>query len=307
MGLDANGIRLLLIAKQLGANFQDVVTIGRQAYCLTQDQLSEELSQFNIKCPVDLRLKGKVYSELFFTLLGCRNTQSIDYSDYENATIIHDMNNPLPEKLKGKFSVVVDAGTLEHVFNYPVALKNSMELLDTGGYFISITPANNFMGHGFYQFSPELFFSVFTRENGFDLVKLMVCEHFEDSQWYEVSKPKGGIHGRVTLTNNQPTNLMCIARRLDVRCEPFKKTPQQSDYIESWEQSSQEEISINLSEVKKSGVISTVKGILKSIPGITVFVRKIRYLCKPTFSKRDFTSMDLASYYTAESGSKSNS
>ena len=37
MGLEANGLRLLLIAKQLGANFQNVVTIGRQGCWLTQD------------------------------------------------------------------------------------------------------------------------------------------------------------------------------------------------------------------------------------------------------------------------------
>jgi hypothetical protein len=31
----------------------------------------------------------------------------------------------------------------------------------------AVTPANNQMGHGFYQFSPELFFRVFSQENGY--------------------------------------------------------------------------------------------------------------------------------------------
>lgn len=296
MGLDINGIRLVLLAKRLGADFKDVVTIGRQGLHLTQAQLQKELSNFNVPCPAHLALGDERYCESFFSLLGAQVTESIDNSDYENATIIHDMNNPLPEKFKGKFSLVVDAGTLEHVFNYPVALKNSMELLRSGGFFISITPANNFMGHGFYQFSPELFFSVFTYENGFQLIKLLVCENFDDAQWYEVSKPKGGIHGRVTLNNHHPTYLMCIARRLDDSCEPFKTTPQQSDYIETWEHSSHREDSVVASKRNGYWFGNTAKLMLKLVPGVVTIVRNFRYIRNPSFPKRDYTKFDIGCY-----------
>ena len=77
------------------------------------------------------------------------------------------MNLPIGDDLKRKFSVVIDGGTLEHVFNFPVAIKNCMQMLDVGGHFFVHTMANNFMGHGFYQFSPELFYRVFSPENGF--------------------------------------------------------------------------------------------------------------------------------------------
>ena len=69
--------------------------------------------------------------------------------------------------LKNKYTLVIDGGCLEHIFNFPVAIKNCMEMLQEGGHFIGITPANNLMGHGFYQFSPELYFRIFSKENGF--------------------------------------------------------------------------------------------------------------------------------------------
>jgi hypothetical protein len=47
-----------------------------------------------------------------------------------------------------------------------------MDLLKVGGTFVASTPANYFMGHGFYQFSPELFFRLFCPENGFRLAEL---------------------------------------------------------------------------------------------------------------------------------------
>jgi hypothetical protein len=67
------------------------------------------------------------------------------------------------------FSVVYDGGTIEHVFNAVQAFKNGMEMVRVGGHFIQVNPANNFMGHGFWQFSPELIYRVFSAENGFNI------------------------------------------------------------------------------------------------------------------------------------------
>lgn len=288
MGLDVNGLRLLLLAKRLGANFKEAVTIGRQGMHLTPAQLQSELSRAKISCKDAAALIEQGYCEPLLSLLGADDPQSIDFSGYENAKIIHDMNIPLPGELKGKFSVVIDAGTLEHVFNYPVALKNSMELLATGGFFISITPTNNFMGHGFYQISPELFFAAFKEANGFEIVKLLVREHYEDSQWYEVSKPKGGIHGRITLTNHTPTYLMCIARRLDANCVPFASNPQQSDYVDAWGGAMPNREKIDCNRNAESFLGETINGILKSVPGLRTIIRGMRYVRRPVFPRRDF-------------------
>ncbi len=81
---------------------------------------------------------------------------SLDCSDYEHCDIVHDMNRPIDPSHHGTFDVVIDGGSLEHIFNFPVAVANCMNLVKVGGSVFIFTPANNHMGHGFYQFSPDV-------------------------------------------------------------------------------------------------------------------------------------------------------
>lgn len=96
------------------------------------------------------------YAETFLSEIGMPQMQSMDISDFEGCDLVHDLNEPVPEDFRGKFDVVVDGGTIEHVFNVPQALDNAFDLLGEGGVFISINGMTGWAGHGFYQFSPEL-------------------------------------------------------------------------------------------------------------------------------------------------------
>jgi SAM-dependent methyltransferase len=177
------------------------------------------------------------YAEPFLRLLGAESVESFDASDYEGATQIHDFNTPVPEQFKNKFTVVLDGGTLEHIFNFPTAIKNCLEMVATGGHFLSITPTNNFLGHGFYQFSPELYFRILSRDYGYSLEQLIIFEDFIGSNWYSVTDPDA-VHERVTLINNKPAYLLIIAKRIEV-LPIFEKMPQQSDYFALWQQSNE--------------------------------------------------------------------
>lgn len=95
--------------------------------------------------------------------LGAGNVSSCDFSGYEKATLIHDLNVPIGPEWHERFDMVIDGGTLEHVFNFPVAIANCMNLVKTGGHLLLFSPSNNMCGHGFYQFSPELFFRVLAK------------------------------------------------------------------------------------------------------------------------------------------------
>jgi hypothetical protein len=88
------------------------------------------------------------------------------------------------------------------------------------------------MGHGFYQLSPELFFSVFTEPNGYALVRVMVHEDIPDAPWFRVNSPVA-VGGRATLVNAIPTYLMVLAARVR-DAEIFRTMPQQSDYVTTW-------------------------------------------------------------------------
>jgi hypothetical protein len=79
----------------------------------------------------------------------------LDASPYEGADTIHDMNTPVPEAWHGRYDVVIDSGSLEDIFNFPVAIANLANMLRVGGTIFVTTPANNLMRHGFYQFSPD--------------------------------------------------------------------------------------------------------------------------------------------------------
>jgi hypothetical protein len=173
----------------------------------------------------------KGYAEPFFTLLGAKQVTSLDASAFEGASLIHDLNQPVPASWHERFSLVYDGGTLEHVFNFPMALKSCLQMVRAGGHFMAVTPANNYMGHGFYQFSPELYARVLCEENGYALEKMIVFE-FGAERWYEVVDP-ANAGGRVRLRNHTPTLLAVWGKR--IRVQPIlERAPQQSDYMADW-------------------------------------------------------------------------
>ena len=237
MGLDINGTKFLLFARQLGVSFAETAMIGRQEMLISPKNLRSNLKAFGLDTSADetekLLTDAGNYSEPFFELLGASEIVSFDASTYENASVTHDFNLPIPVEYKGKFSVVLDGGTLEHIFNFPVAIKNCMEMVADGGHFLAIAPANNYLGHGFYQFSPELFFRIFSAENGFRLEKLMLFEETSGCSWYEVADPEF-IKERVTLVNGRSSLMLVVAKKLET-VDVLAMTPQQSDYLTAWE------------------------------------------------------------------------
>ena len=232
MAITVQDCRLLAYSKsKLNVDFSSIVTLGRMNLYASESEISGAFSKYNL--PVDHSLLKKVsqnnYAEPLYALLGAKKIDSMDVSTYENASVIHDMNDRIPENLLEKYTVVLDCGTIEHVFNFPVAIKNSMDMVKTGGHLILVTPANNQMGHGFYQFSPELFFRLFSEDNGF-----RVCEVFirVNASWLRVKDP-ARVRERVELTNSQPTNLIVVAQKVEHK--PGLHTPQQSDYVSTWQ------------------------------------------------------------------------
>lgn len=235
MGLDVNGTKFLLFARQRGVDFRETATIGRQGLYLTDEAFAKNLALYGAPEPLAaarrLLAESSGYAEPFLTHLGAKSVRSIDASSYEGATDVHDLNLGIAG-MPSIFSVVLDSGTLEHVFNFPQALKSCLDLVGQGGHFISITPANNFLGHGFYQFSPELYFRVFGKGSGFELRHVVLFEDVPDAEWFEVVDPDA-VKSRVTLVNSQPTYMAVVARR--VAATPSLSTwPQQSDYVALW-------------------------------------------------------------------------
>ncbi len=250
MGITRTDCTLLFHARSLGVNYRKTCMLGRLHLYVTQEEINACIARYNqsVKSINAVNFTDG-YSEPLFEILGAHDVQSIDYSAYEKATIIHDLNNPLPEEFNHQFSCMIDGGTIEHIFNFPVAIKSCMDAIEVGGHYIGISPANNQMGHGFYQFSPELYYRIFSEENGFRIKTMLVSVDNEaDTVWYEVADPKK-VHSRVMLVNNYPLSLRFVAEKIAQK-DVFANTPQQSDYTNTW--NAYASVSENKSELSES-------------------------------------------------------
>lgn len=172
------------------------------------------------------------FAEGFLAVLGATQVESIDNSAYERATHVADMNLPIPSTLKSRYSAVLDSGSTEHVFNYPQAIRNCMEMVEVGGHYLGIVPANNLCGHGFYQFSPELIFRVFSEENGFAVERVYIADQIPGANWLRCPDP-ATLGRRVEFSTRQPAYVYVRARRVAAR-PIFESFPQQSDYVRYW-------------------------------------------------------------------------
>jgi SAM-dependent methyltransferase len=237
MGLDLQTLRFVLDARRAGVDFSSTAMLGRQTLAVPAEDLAAELERFGLA-----ELRGAIrdvyaafpYADGLLRALGAGKLDAIDVSAYEGASIVLDLNTPAPPELNARFTALIDGGTLEHVFDVPQAFRNVAALLRVGGHFVSVNGTNNFMGHGFYQFSPELFFRVFAPQNGFELESLVLAETHRDSYWYEATDP-AVVRARLELVNAHPTYVMVRARKVaDVPL--FTAIPQQSDYRDqSWQ------------------------------------------------------------------------
>jgi hypothetical protein len=186
----------------------------------------------------------------YLRALGARELHALDVSDYEGADVIHDLNEPVPPELHDRFDVVFDGGSIEHVFDVKTVFRNYMSMVRPGGRLIVLTMANNHLGHGLYQLSPELFYRVLSEENGYEVERLQLS--LED---VEYTRPVGGLRlptdvggaparydvvdpdevgERVLLRNERGVTLLVQARRTRA-VAPLARPPQQSDYTALWQ------------------------------------------------------------------------
>jgi hypothetical protein len=230
MGIDVTGLRALLYAKARGADYSHTATLGRQSLHITPKDAMACFREFQVAVsPGEIaNIFKSSFAEGLFQQLGAKAIDSLDASSYQHANIIHDLNNPIPEAMKSRYSMVIDRGTIEHIFNFPVAASNLIDMTAPGGHILCVVPVNNFCGHGFYQFSPELFFRTFSRENGCEVLSIFLATIIPGQPWHEVTDPHV-LHDRVTLQNYAPTDMIMLAVRRDF-AKQAHFAPQQSDY-----------------------------------------------------------------------------
>ncbi|MGE3622610.1 MAG: hypothetical protein AB7H77_01870 [Bdellovibrionales bacterium] len=235
MGLARGAIALLLEEAHKRPFCGRLATLGRQTIYTSAAEIARQFDKFHVKPrrPIDPHTHT-VSDQDVFGWMGFDRVESLDYSDFEGATHVVDLNKDLlPPGLSGGFDVVLDSGTLEHVFHLPNAIKNTLSLLKIGGRMIFLTPSSNHLDHGFYMFSPTLFADYFAA-NGFRIEALYVVRYSGDLDvlWdayaYEPGKWRdmhiGGLDDR-------PYAIWAVATRLEN--STLDVIPQQGYYADS--------------------------------------------------------------------------
>jgi SAM-dependent methyltransferase len=239
MGVTILNALALVEGWRAGARFDATLTLGR----LNCMMALPDLRRIARLLPAESEFVREItrgeppkYADGLFAAMGAVTVDSMDASDFEGATIVHDLNESLPAQLHGRFDAVVDGGTLEHVFNVASAFKNAMDALKVGGYFFAAVPANNYCGHGFYQFSAELFYTVFSPANGFEMRQLLVSPAWVAGKWldgpvYEVSPGQAG--DRLEIEGKRKMLFLVQARKVSQQ-RVFAEWPQQGGYAAAW-------------------------------------------------------------------------
>lgn len=271
MGIDIHGLNLLLFVrnrKPLG----DTITIGRQGLHLSAGQVKDIVG---ISGPYEHKL---FCEDLLTTYLQADVVDSVDFSDYEEATHIHDMSEPIPDHLANRYDTVMDYGTSEHVYNLPQVFENYSRMLRPGGQIVHVLPANNFTGHGFWQFSPELFFSLYSTENGYAETEVFIADLSDETRWYRILPPRDGQ--RINIESHSP--LYALVRTVRQGDAFDHGSVQQSDYTALWESSAGEGGAAATPEVAEpvdqgvrlsSGLTTWTKAALRRAPLIYKIVR----------------------------------
>lgn len=223
MGIDRIGLNALRVAHSHGS-FGKTATLGRQNVHVPDRDLISIFGGLGGH-------EGSYCEQLLGEYFGAEEVVSIDSSAYEGASKVHDLNVPLPQDLVGKFDTVIDAGTLEHVFDVAQALKNTSLLVKPGGQIIHISPSDNFCGHGFWQFSPGLYFTLYSSKNGYKDTEVFVAELGSPDVWFRVREPIGSE--RIELIPKVP--MFVIVRTVLERKTFSHESVNQSDYVFAWE------------------------------------------------------------------------
>lgn len=235
MGIDIHNLNFLAYAQDRGVRFTRTLGIGRQALFIEPDDLELHRSRRGLIRLADaprVPSAPRYFEPLMTQWFGAEVVHSVDASAYENASFVHDMNLPWPEALpvKAQYDAVLDFGCLEHVFNFPTAWQNCVDACAVGGHVLHAVPTNNLQGHGFYQFSAELFFNLYQAQRGFELVDLVFAMKADPRVWWRVANPMD-VRRRVNLCNGHEVYMLVLARKTAEL--PHQPAPQQSDYAQA--------------------------------------------------------------------------
>jgi hypothetical protein len=174
---------LLFLAKQFREQLSgSVLQLGRQDIYFDFDVLQSQATRFEVELKsIPIRRvenpwtkKPVIDDQTLFSALGFETVESLDFVAHENPSFVHDLNEDVPMGFHGRWNVVFDGGTLEHVFDVATAFRNIHLMIKPGGLVIHENPTNHYVDHGFWQINPTVLFDFYSA-NGYEILGAWVC------------------------------------------------------------------------------------------------------------------------------------
>jgi hypothetical protein len=189
MGLSHYLLDELIALKKSGAivGAGAVVEIGAQqlsnAFLRSSAQL-EEVARLFGRSPADLGQptaagfegglelqSGEAPSSApFWQALGWEYA-AVDYGGHRHSRAIDLNRDCAPLDWLGKYDLLINAGTTEHVANHDNAFRVMHDLVRVGGCMIHEVPVAGFLTHGLVVYSIKFFWHL-CRENGYEVLRL---------------------------------------------------------------------------------------------------------------------------------------
>jgi len=110
-----------------------------------------------------------------YELMGFTEYACID-ADGRHGAFVWDLNLPVPQEHQGRYDLVTNHGTTEHVFNVYQSFKNIHDLSRPGGLMLHMLPMQGYLNHGFFNFQP-CFYDDLASENQYEMVEKQLIIH----------------------------------------------------------------------------------------------------------------------------------
>lgn len=249
MGLIPSHLHLLAIEQHKHPMKGDVLTSGQLAMYETLEDVKNIFVSHGImpkQLPEGFDTKNKIpacvgtprenftNAGAMLSMLGAEKVFVFDVSNYEGADYVIDLNYDVDPKYHERFDVILDSGTLEHVFDTSCALANYVKMLKKGGRLIFFLPCSNAINHGFYSLQPNVFFDFFGA-NGFSDFN---CYLMEESSFNVYKKSKIYRYDYISSLTEYPISTkntieVCFfaTKNSDANLEKIQK-PIQGMYLE---------------------------------------------------------------------------
>ena len=198
MGMGASTLPLLMALKRRGyiPNGSAVIEIGAQQLDESFVGATEDIAAtgrfFGVTGPPPAFawngprsdtnvLAGAPLAREFWTWLGL-NYASIDI-DGSPGSIPLDLNyDEVPTELVGRYDIVTNFGTTEHVANQLQSFKIIHDLAAPGAIMLHVVPTSGMLNHGFISYNPK-FFWMLRRSNGYIVAYMTMSRSDPDSEF----------------------------------------------------------------------------------------------------------------------------